>query len=301
MSFNLYFAGSQALELDYYMKDLHCMRLFTYADGTKCVNKQMSLGYDGIFIDSGAYSIARRGATVNIDEYVQFINSTTEPKVFASLDAIPFPSLNSKTAKECSEKSWENYLYIYNNCRDENKHKILPVYHFGEPIEYLDKILNTEVDGKLIDYMGLGGGNAGEFFRNINYYTKVFDMIKKSKNPNIKVHAFGMTVPKLLEMFPFYSADSTTWLMVGVNGNIILDNGKILSISSRMKNDPKSFWNLDKSMQKTLEEQITAKGFDVTKLGENYKERLKYNVLYFKTWADNYKFRGYKPTRKRLF
>lgn len=301
MGFNLYFAGF-GTTLSHIQVGPNCGKLFTFADGVKAVNKQISVcNCDKVFIDSGAYSIARRGAVLNIDDYVSFINSTDFPLVFASLDAIPFPELNAKTAIECSKKSWENYLYIVHRVKDQTKPKILPVYHFGEPLEYLELILNTEIDGKLIDYMGLGGGNAGEFSRNLNYYTKIFDTIKKSKNPNIKVHAFGMTVPKLLEMFPFYSADSTTWLKHAVNGMIFLENGKAIGISTLSKGRGGSFWSLPAHTQQPIIHQIEEKGFTLKEVSEDYKKRQEYNLIYFKDWADNYQYKGYDNPRKRLF
>lgn len=303
MGFNLYFAGATCNKLIDNVRDElrgSCGLLFTFADGVKSVTTRMDYLETKFFIDSGAYSIARSGREVSLEEYISFINSTTKPEVFASLDAIPFPELNSKTAIECSKQSWNNYLETVHNVREENKHKILPVYHFGEPLDYLETILNTEIDGKLIPYMGLGGGNAGEFKRNVMYYSKVFDIISKSKNPNIKVHAFGMTVPTLLEMFPFYSADSTTWLMTAVNGSIILDNRVMVNISSRSKHKPGNLWNMSKDAQEPIIKMIEEKGFNAEELAEDYLLRELFNFKFFMNWANNYKFKGLQKKRKRL-
>ena len=103
-NFTLYFAGCGTSTTTMDLGNC-CGRLFTFADGPKGVDKQIDKYGGRIFIDSGAYSIARSGRSVTIDDYIEYINRTDQPEVFASLDAIPFPELNTQTAKECSEKS----------------------------------------------------------------------------------------------------------------------------------------------------------------------------------------------------
>ena len=81
---------------------------------------------------------------------------------------------------------------------------LLPLYHFGEPKDALLRILNTPVNGKLPDYIGVGGRHGVSTAQQDSYFNEIFALVQKSDNPNVKIHAFGMTVLKLLEKYPFY-------------------------------------------------------------------------------------------------
>ena len=155
MPFNLYFAGQQAKEVDEYLQSKNALRLFSQANEKKGIAEWKVAHAKSLFVDSGAFSVAHNGKTVDIDAYIKYINDNPEIPIFVELDVIPFPVLNTKTAYECSEASWHNYLYMKD--RITSPCHLLPLYHFGEPKEALKRILNTEVNGKLAEYIGIGG------------------------------------------------------------------------------------------------------------------------------------------------
>lgn len=298
MAFDLYFAGQQAKEVDIHIRELNAYRLFTFADKPKLDDWLVSSYTGKIFMDSGAYSV--RNSNVQLDPlelYIEYINTHERVNVYAQLDEIPTPCINSETTKKSSENTWSNYLHMIEEVKPEYKDKLIPVYHFGEPISYLETILNTEIDGHLIPYIALGGGNAGKFKRNIEYYSNVFNVIKKSKNPNVKVHAFGMTVLKLLEMFPFYSADSTTWLKLGVNGSIMTYTFGDVYVSDRKKVNGVYDFTRDEKFR--LQQELEEHGFTLEEVQSDYKKRLIYNIDYFYNWAKNYEYKPYKSSKRR--
>ena len=148
MGFRLYFAGQQAKDIDVYLRDKNALRLFSQVNERSGIQLWKDWGCsENLFIDSGAFSVAHAGKTVDIDAYINYINSNPDIPIFVELDEIPFPVLNSTTAKQCSEGSWKNYLYMKE--RVTSPCYLLPLYHFGEPKEALNRILNTEVNGKL--------------------------------------------------------------------------------------------------------------------------------------------------------
>lgn len=69
----------------------------------------------------------------------------------------------------------------------------------------------------------------------------MFSIIKKSNNPNVKVHGFGMTSLSLLPQFSFASVDSTSWIITAANGNIFSDYG-IISLAEKDKYCKKVFY-----------------------------------------------------------
>lgn len=304
MAFNLYFAGQQAAEVDEYIKKNGLNRLFSFADkSNKGFNDYRTKAPKcKLFMDSGAFSVHHSGAVINIDEYIDFVNNTDGVEVWAQLDEIPFPVLNSETAKKSADVSWERYLYAMSKLKEERKDHFIPIYHFGEPYSALERILNTEVDGKLPPYIGIGGRHGVSTSEHDVYYENLFKIIKASKNPNVKIHAFGMTVLSLLEQYPFYSADSTTWLMLGVNGNLVTKCCGIVSVSDRQKHRKDNIFNMHKDIIKKVEEELSELGYTLHDVSTDYKKRLIANVKYFMDWANNYQ---YKPrthiSRNRLF
>ena len=303
MGFNLYFAGSQAKEVDEYIKERECCRLFSYADSLKGPLDFIATAPNcNLFLDSGAFSVFHNGAVINIDEYIAFINSTPQISVYAQLDDIPYPILNTTTAKQSANGSWEKYLYMMDRVKDEYRDKVIPIYHFGEPYEALERMLNTEVHGRVAPYIGVGGRHGVSTAAHDRYFEYVFKIVKRSKNPNVKIHAFGMTVLPLLERYPFYSADSTTWLMLGVNGNIQTKTCGTICVSDRQKHLKNSAFHLPKDVRQKLDEELAEAGYTLEEVSTDYKKRLMFNINYFKNWADNYQYKqktGVK--RNRLF
>ena len=293
MAFNLYFAGSQAKEVNKFMLANGCAKLFSYLNDKKEIEEFIKNKKDNLlFIDSGAYSVAHAGKTVEIDDYISYINSHADYcDAFAELDSIPYPVLNHETSIKSINESYANYLYMHE--RVVCPEKLLYVFHFGEPQDKFLEIINTPINGKLPEYIGIGGRHGVSTKAQEKYFERMFDIIKHSNNPNIKVHAFGMTVLDLLERYPFYSADSTTWLMLGINGNIITRKNGIVSVAQKSLNDAQSFLNLDSKHQTEVIEELTKYGFTLNEVINDYKRRLIWNVQYFKEWADNY---SYKPS-----
>lgn len=301
MGFNLYFAGQQAKEVDEYLQKRNALRLFSQVNERKGIEEWRETGHaDKLFIDSGAFSVAHNGKTVDIDVYIDYINNRTDIPIFVELDVIPYPVLNATTAKQCAEASWQNYLYMKE--RVVHPGYLLPLYHFGEPKEALMRILNTEVNGKLPEYIGIGGRHGVSTDLQDKYFHEIFAIIQKSNNPKVKVHAFGMTVIKLLEKFPFYSADSTTWLQLGINGNISTEAYGIVNVSERGKHNKDNANAFPEHMKEVIEAEIEKNGYTLEEVSTNYKARLKYNIDTMLRWAENYQYKGPKSfISNRLF
>ena len=302
--FVLYFAGAENLEIPISEED-NCGKLYTFALGGKRLNKYLDKNIHKCktFIDSGAFSMYHSGVKIDIDEYIEYINTTPSPTVFAELDVIPYPVFNTATTKDSSEGSWEKYLYMMKHVKEEYRDKILPVFHLGEPYSALERMLNTEVEGRLVPYICLGGRHGSNSKQHDLYYSNVFNnIISKSKNPKVKVHALGMTVLSLLEKYPFYSADSTTWLMIGANGGIQTDTCGMISVSEVSKKKSSSAWNFPKELVIKLNEEVERKGFTLEQLSKDYRARHSFNAIYFRDWANNYHFKGDNGIkRRRLF
>lgn len=303
MGFDLYFAGTQnELCEDYMLKNNYC-RLQSQLNDRRTIQKWCETsGHGKLFIDSGAYTAYTRGKEVDVDEYIDYLNLIdAELTIFAQVDKIPGTHGKEKTLQEIAEApelSWENYLYMRDKLKSPDK--LLPVFHRRENWCYLKQMLETTFEGKHIPYIGIAATTDSSTKEKEEWFEKVFYIIKNSSNPNVKTHAFGMTSLRLLESYPFTSADSTGWIMTGANGSIMSPFG-VIYVSSVDISAPNHVCNLPKDMLLDFYKYLDFFGIDFEEIRDDYKARMLANLKYLKHWADNYKYKGTSTYKKSLF
>ena len=298
MGFDLYFAGIQALELDEYLSSKNCHRLFSYADMSK---KRLTL-YEhctsNLFIDSGAFGVAHSDKEVTLDEYIDFINNTPRGTIFAALDVIPVEKTTENT-RFTAEQSWKNYCYMIDRVKPEYRDKIVPSYHYAEPYEALERMLEG-YNGYIPPYIAYGGRVGTPTKHLYPSLDKFFEIVQKKK-PHTKVHGFGITVPHILQEYPFTSADSTSWLKTAITGSLFLEctNGATVNISERTTKDKSHFIYKDPHTQQSILEEIEKYGYDYEDMCKNFRPRLRFNVDYWLRWQNNYKYEPRTKLKKK--
>ena len=238
--FNLYFAGSDNPAWREYLIAKKGNRLASWINDRNVIDAWIQNKAKGkLFIDSGAFSAHTVGKEVDVDKYIEFLNSIDDyVHIAAQVDKIPGVFRQAKTRKQCLEAplmSWENYLYMRERVKSPDK--ILPVFHQNEDFDWLLTMLETKFEGKHIPYIGVSPANDRSTKEKNEWFETVFRLIGQSSNPNVKTHAFGMTSLPVLERYPFTSADSTSWIMTGANGGIMTPNGTVV-ISDKQKDNP---------------------------------------------------------------
>ena len=293
---DLYFAGAQTLEVDQHIVNKNGNRLFSYVDLPKNRLELFTNSNCKVFMDSGAFGVAHSNKQVTLDNYIDFINNNPKVTLFAALDVIP-KEKTTLMSKESAKKSWENYCYMIRNVKPEFREKIIPSYHFSEPIEFVENMLKG-VDGFIPPYIAYGGRVGTPTKHLYNSLDNFFDVIERVK-PDTKVHGFGITVLEILEKYPFTSADSTSWLKTAVNGSIFSDKlNKSIKISAKTFKDPLHYSCLHPHLQEILLNEIKEYNFNLEALQNDVKERLKYNIDYFYRWTQNYKYTPRPKIRK---
>jgi hypothetical protein len=310
MAFNLYFAGVQCEEADQLLMHLNCNRLFSQENDRAGIAKwcryknSRRCNYQGkLFIDSGAFSVHTKQIELDVDEYISYINSIDDKiNLFAQVDKIPGEFGKPKTLdqiEEASVLSWENYLYMKDKVISRDK--LLPIFHQGERFEWLRAMLcYKHSDGLPIKYIGISPANDKHTSEKEEWIQKCFYIIKRSPNPAVKTHAFGMTSLRVLERYPFTSADSTTWLMVGANGNIMTPYGVVL-VSDRALTNPNHIMNKGCASVTAIRNYVSKLGYSLEDCMTNYKVRMCVNIRFLKNWADNYKYTPISTIKKNLF
>jgi len=174
-----------------------------------------------LFLDSGAHSLYTKEVIQlghadgyayydtpdfmkYVDNYAQFVKENLDYiEVYVNVDVI----FNS-------DRSWDIYEYL------KNKHGLnpLPVIHFGTDPKWITKYVD---DG--CEYIGLGGlGQEVNKAEYLEWGDLCWDQfLTDSKGyPIVKVHGFAMTALDLMIRWPWYSVDSTSWVMTSRFGSI---------------------------------------------------------------------------------
>jgi hypothetical protein len=193
---------------------------------------------NSLIVDSGAFSLWNKGAgTIDIDEYLAFINSLEHGDITCiNLDVIPQTGSSKAEINKCVEQGFENYLYL----KSKSKHKIMPVYHYGENISILKRYADHT------DYIGISPANDTAEVVKRAFLDKVFGYTRDK----IKLHGLGYSSFGGLYIYPFYSIDSITYLRC----DIYIDrhymrmfvNGKAMSYYSNLR--IREFIDLEKTV-----------------------------------------------------
>ena len=257
-----------------------------------------------LFIDSGAFSAWTKGKQIDVEEYIDFINKNSDYiTVAASVDKIPGEARTAHVASpeevaKAAEATWNNFLYMRSKIKD--KSKLLYTFHTGEPWHFLEQALAYKDEYGKIEYIAFGGLVGKNKDIQKAFIDKAFEIVKNSPNPNIKVHGFGLTRLGYLEQYPFYSADSTAWLMTAINGGIFSKWGT-LKVSDRSIYREDHINNKLEAGQDEIKKYVESKGFTVEQLMKEDLKRQEWNYKYLSEWSDNYFYHPNIGKNKKLF
>ncbi len=298
--FDLYFAGTQNIDAEMWMLTNHSCRLQSQVNDRSNIRKWVATPDRGkLFIDSGAYTAFTKGKIVDVDEYISYINSiSTTLHCFAQVDHI---TGKGETKNDTARLSWENFLYM--RTRVLEPHKLVPIFHQGEDLHWLQNMLEFSDDIGKLDYIGFGAmvGTGVTKEDKCLFFDRAFSVIERSSNPNVKVHAMGMTSLSLLELYPFYSADSTSWIMQAATGSIFTPWG-LIDVSNKTRFDKSNPFNTAPDFVDKLEKWLGEIGFTLEEVQDSYRPRTICNLIALTHWAKNYKYKGsVKISKRSLF
>jgi len=213
-----------------------------------------------LFLDSGAFSAKSQGVKINIQEYISFIKENeTYIDVYANLDVIGNPKATFNNQKRMERAGLHP----------------LPVFHFGEDEElYLKPLIEK------YDYIAIGGMvKSGDL---MSFLDRIFSkyICDKKGMPKVKIHGFGLTSLKLIMRYPWYSVDSTSWVVTGRMGSIYIPrrkNGKwiynenswkipVSNKSPSLKEAGQHFTTMRNSERQLIIDYLKEKGY---KIGES--------------------------------
>lgn len=203
----LYFAGES---FDKITRDEGADVLKSYAYESAAAKVLKEGRKTRFFLDSGAFTAFSQGKQVDIQAYAAFIRKHRQHiTLAANLDVIG-----------SHEGTLANQLAL-----EALDCQVLPVFHYGEPWELLEKYV------KEYRYLALGGlvPIAKDRPKMTAFLNKAFSIIKTKT----LIHGFGVNATWAWRAYPFYSVDATSWLSGPRHRSLVAWDGQSLSASRK--------------------------------------------------------------------
>jgi hypothetical protein len=231
-----------------------------------------------VFLDSGAFSMHTKGIEVDLDAYVDFVKTNHDIlHLVSNLDHIG-------EGKE--QETYANQKYL-----EGQGIKVQPVFHVRDRDEWLLRYLDEGYD-----YIFIGGMVP----ESTQYLQSRLDdlwgkyLIDGHGQARVRVHGFGLTVLPLMERYPWFSVDSTSWVLTGRFGSIYVrlpENGRVVKIcisgkSPRLKDWDMHYDSLPPIVRKRFDRIFEEAGYTPAELRDIYWKRDLWNIAFFKDLCD---------------
>ncbi len=223
-----------------------------------------------VFLDSGAFSAFTQGVEIDLEAYCDYIKRNSDIILVASvLDGIGDPL-----------KTWHNQKRM-----EAMGVKVLPCFHYGEDERYLEHYIAN------YDYITLGGMVPINKEQLRLWLDRIWNRYLTDKDglPIRKIHGFGLTRVSLMERYPWYSIDSSSWVQAGSNGAVMIPKLGTFYISNRsslVKDEGRHYNTLTKYEQEKIREGIESRGFDLYRIQNTHLARWSFNMLTFCELSD---------------
>ena len=232
---------------------------------------QMRADNASIFLDSGAFSAYTLGVELSVDDYCNYIKRNMDilrvedNAVMASvLDGIGDPL-----------QTYRNQLHM-----EALGAKPLPCFHAGEDERYLEHYVRN------YEYITLGGMVGSSTKQLCIWLDRMWEryLTDGSGRPRLKVHGFGITAIPIVERYPWYSVDSSSWIQTAAFGSIITPQWGPLSVSEKSpsRHDAgQHATTLTAIEQDYVLQMLEKQGFTYERLSSVYESRAAYNLWSF--------------------
>ncbi|QPB12063.1 hypothetical protein PQD09_gp42 [Providencia phage PSTCR4] len=221
-----------------------------------------------IFLDSGAFSAYTLGVTLSVKEYCEYIQRNMDiirvedGALMASvLDGIGDP------------------LQTYRNQLEMEARGVrpLPCFHSGEDPRYLDYYVQN------YEYITLGGMVGASTEQLTRWLDRIWNnhLVDGSGRAKIKVHGFGITSIPLMERYPWYSCDSSSWIQTAAFGGITSSRYGNIQVSEKSpsRHDAgQHLCNLTPIEQDNILRYLERAGFTYERLSTCYESRAAFNL-----------------------
>jgi hypothetical protein len=164
-----------------------------------------------LLLDSGGFVARTKGVQISVEQYANHIN-VNNIKVAFNLDT------NDPIQTQQNQKYLEANTKAY----------IIPIYHLSDYL-HLRNLLDQYIEKYA--YIGIGGvaGEGSPVALQEVFYNHCFFKTRDK----IKLHGLGITGKKMLEKYPWFSVDSTSWLAFARYGNSKTNSKKMSQVKAK--------------------------------------------------------------------
>jgi len=234
--------------------------------------------------DSGVFSTWSQGNEVDINAYAEFYKDQNDIwKYFVNCDVIPGTPGHIPTDQEVEEsaqKGWDNWMTLLDAGLPAEK--VIHVFHQNEDLKWLEKLMDFQDKYVKDGYIGISPANDRTPHQRMLWLDQVMPYIcNKDGSARIKFHGFGVTSVSILKRFPWFTADSTSWMRAGAMGRLKIPQynkkfphleSKTLIAVTKGTGESKGTTHYDSlgtQAQKMLQQYVESNGFTIEDVAQD--------------------------------
>jgi hypothetical protein len=221
-----------------------------------------------VFLDSGAFSAYTLGVTIDLPTYCDYIKRNMD--LWRVEDGVVMASVLDGIGDPL--QTYRNQLHM-----EALGAKPLPCFHAGEDERYLEYYVQN------YEYITLGGMVGSSTKQLCIWLDRMWDryLTDGSGRPRLKVHGFGITAVPIMQRYPWYSVDSSSWVQSAAFGSIITPEHGPMSVSEKSpsRHDAgQHVTTLTPIEQDYVLQMLEKHGFTLERLSTVYEARAAYNL-----------------------
>lgn len=248
----------------------HILESYHYIGSQRYLD-QMRADNAQVFLDSGAFSAYTLGVSIDLPTYCDYIKRNMD--LWRVEDGVVMASVLDGIGDPL--QTYRNQLQM-----EALGAKPLPCFHAGEDERYLEHYV------KNYEYITLGGMVGSSTKQLCIWLDRMWEryLTDGSGRPRLKVHGFGITAIPIMERYPWYSVDSSSWIQSAAFGSIITPQWGPLSVSEKSpsRHDAgQHATTLSAIEQDYVLQMLESQGFTYERLSSVYESRAAYNLWAF--------------------
>lgn len=247
------------------LESYHYIHRQTFVDSIRADGRK-------VFLDSGAFSAFTKGVEVDLPKYCEYIKRNKD--IIEHVDGTLLASVLDGIGDPL--KTWQNQLAM-----EQLGVRPLPCFHYGEDERYLEWYIAN------YDYITLGGMVPISTPQLKLWLDRIWEkyLTDGSGRPRIKVHGFGLTTVSLMERYPWYSVDSSSWVQIArVGGMLLMPEARVINVSNQSPQrrvEGQHIDTLTPLQRQAVEQKLAACGVDTERMRETYLSRWCYSIWAF--------------------
>lgn len=248
----------------------HILESYHYIGSQRYLD-QMRADNAQVFLDSGAFSAYTLGVEIDLPTYCDYIKRNMD--LWRVEDGVVMASVLDGIGDPL--KTYQNQMHM-----EQLGAKPLPCFHAGEDERYLEYYV------KNYEYITLGGMVGSSTKQLCIWLDRMWEryLTDGSGRPRLKVHGFGITAVPIVERYPWYSVDSSSWIQSAAFGSIIDPIHGPISVSEKSpsRHDAgQHVTTLTQVEQDYVLQMLEKNGFTYERLSTVYESRAAYNLWAF--------------------